>query len=166
MLRALILVTVAVSLGAAPPRQTPAGARSVDVYVGVVDSAGKPVTGLGVADFVVKEDGTSREVLKVAPATEPLQVVLVVDDSQAATPAIQFLRDGLNTFVTKLSGHGDIGLVTIGERPTSIVEHTTDPEALKKGIGRIFARPGSGTYFTRGHRGVSKGLKKREASGR
>ena len=162
MFRAIIVATAAVSLAAAPQNQKAAAARNVDVYAGVVDSNGKAVTGLGAADFAVKEDGVTREVLKVAPATEPLQVVLVIDDSQAATPAIQFLRDGLNTFVTKLSGHGDIALVTIGERPTSVVEHTTDPEALKKGITRIFARPGSGTYFTEGIEEVTKGLQKRE----
>ena len=36
----------------------------------------------------------AREILSVGPATDPMQVALLVDNSQAATRAIQFLRDG------------------------------------------------------------------------
>ncbi len=33
--------------------------------------------------------------LNVAPATEPLTISLLVDDSEAASEAIQFMREGL-----------------------------------------------------------------------
>lgn len=163
MMHAIVALTLAASLAAPwPPQQRARAARDVDVYVSVLGSGGKPVTGLSVADFVVREDDTAREVLKVAPATEPMQLVLLVDDAQVAAPAIQTLRTGLSAFVNKLNGKADIGLVTIGERPTSVVEHTTDMVALKKGINHIFARPGSGTYFTEAVVEVTKGLLKRE----
>ena len=63
--------------------------KPVDLYVGVVDAKGEPASGLQAADFQVREDGTAREVLKAGEATEPLTVALLVDDSQAMSPAMK-----------------------------------------------------------------------------
>jgi VWFA-related protein len=136
--------------------------RTRDIYVSVLGSKGAAVTGLTATDFTVREDGVAREVLRAAPATEPLDVVLLVDDSQAATRAIPYLRDGLNAFVDQLQGKASIGIVTVGERPTSVVERTTDAAAVKKAASRIFARPGSGAYLLEGIMEVSGGLQKQD----
>ncbi|MEO6213281.1 MAG: hypothetical protein ABIP65_06605 [Vicinamibacterales bacterium] len=150
--------------GPAPDTQErPAGARTRDLYVSVTDSRGVAVPGLGTTDFSVREDGVAREVVSAAPATGPLSIVLVVDDSQASTASIPHLRDGMTHFVDLMKGKASIGIVTIGERPTSILESTTDAAAQTKGIGRIFARPGSGAYLLDGIVEVSKGIRKRDA---
>jgi hypothetical protein len=166
MKHVLSAAVLAVSLAVpnADAQSNEKGARTRDVYASVLDQKGAPVTGLGITDFAVREDGVTREVLKVAPATDSLQIVLILDDSQASEPAIQHLREGLPKFFDKLSGKADIGVVTIGDRPTSLVEHTTDTAALKKGTSRIFARPGAGTYLLDGILDVVRGLKKREVA--
>jgi VWFA-related protein len=138
-------------------------ARTRDVYVSVQDNKDAPVTGLRAADFQVREDGTPREVLRAETATAPLQIVLLVDDSEALNPALQPMREGLTKFVEKMQGHGEIGIVTVGERSTSLVQPTTDVNALKQGITRIFARPGSGAYMLDGIQEVSQGFQRREA---
>jgi len=56
------------------------------MFVSVVDQAGAPVPNLGPSDFLVREDDLSREVLRVAPATDPMQVAILVDNSTAAGP--------------------------------------------------------------------------------
>jgi len=147
------------------PARRPAASdvRTRDVFVSVLDNKDAPVNGLTAAEFAVREDGVSREVLQAGPATAPLQVVLLVDDSEALTPALQPMREGLNKFVDKMQGHGEIGLVTFGERSTSVVPSTTDPALLKRGINRIFARPGSGAYMLDAIREVSQGFAKRKA---
>ena len=139
-------------------------ARTQEIYVSVLDSKYAPITGLTAVELTVKEDGVSREVLKAGPATAPMQIVVIVDDSQAATQAIQPMREALTAFVEALQGKAEIGLVTVGERPESLVASTTDAAALKKGIGRIFARPGSGAYLLDGLVDVSKGLERRKAT--
>ncbi len=144
-------------------QQQPAGARTQDIYVSVVDRKGNAATGLTARDFSVREDGIAREVLRAGPAGEPLDLVLLVDDSQAATPAIPHLRDGLTRFVERMRGKAKIGIVTVGERPTSVVESSTDAAGLKKGIGRIFARPGSGAYLLDGISEVTRGFRARES---
>jgi VWFA-related protein len=146
------------------PRPSAASdARTRDVYVSVLDAKDAPVTGLTAADFTVKEDGVAREVLRAGPATAPLQVILLVDDSEAMTPALQPMREGLTKFVEKMQGHGEIGIVTVAERATSLVPSTTDVNALKRGITRIFARSGAGAYMLDGIDEVSKGFQKRNA---
>ena len=138
-------------------------ARTRSIYVSVLDNKDAPVTGLKAADFQVREDGAAREVLRAEPATAPLQIVLLVDDSQAMNQALQPMREGLTKFVEKMQGHAEIGIVTVGERSTSLVQPTTDLNALKRGITRIFARPGSGAYMLDGIQDVSQGFQRREA---
>jgi hypothetical protein len=144
-------------------RKTSEG-RARDVYVSVLDSSGKPVPGLTAANFTVREDGVAREVLKAGPATERPSLAVLIDDSQAATSAIQFFRDGLTAFFKKLDGKADVALSTFGERPTPIVEYTDSTIELQKGVGRIFARSGAGAYMLEAISSVSKGLERRKAA--
>ena len=146
------------------PRGGAEAARTQDVYVSVLGAKDAPVTGLTAADFVIREDGVAREVLKAEPATDSMQIVLLVDDSQAATDAVQPTREGLTAFIDKLQGRAEIGIVTIGDRATTLVPPTTDSSALKKGVNRIFARSGAGAYLLDAIMDVSRGFEQRQAT--
>jgi VWFA-related protein len=136
--------------------------KPIDTYVSVVDSKGEPAAGLTPADFRVREDGVTREVLKVGPATEPLTVALVVDDSEAAAPAVQMIREAMETFFKTLDGKAEIALVTFGDRPTIAVDYTTDQKKLLDGAHRVFPRTGSGGDLLDTIVEVSKGMQKRK----
>jgi VWFA-related protein len=168
---ALVTSTVLVCVGAAAiavvplsaqRSQRPSESRTRQVYVSVVDNAGKPVTGLTAADFRVREDGTVREVLSAGPATEPIAIAVGVDDSQSAQKYIQFIRDGLTGFVKRLDGKAQIALTTFGERPTVLVDYTESAAALQKGITRIFSRQGGGAYLLEALVELSRGMERRE----
>ena len=79
-----------------------AQAQQRAVYVSALDKSGNPVAELQPSDVIVKEDDVTREILRVAPATEPMQVALLVDNSQAAERIIRDYRDALPAFVSAL----------------------------------------------------------------
>ena len=136
--------------------------REAVLYTSVVDKKGEPVTGLGPDEFVVREDGARREVLRVTPAEEPIAIALLVDNSQAATNQVLDIRDGITAFVEAMHGNNDIALITIGDRPTIVQDYTRNAELLKKGIGRLFAVPGSGMTLLDALVETSRGLERRE----
>ena len=71
---------LAVAVRCLPGSRSSARARLVAqtiqraLYVSVLNEAGAPVPDLGPSDFIVREDNVAREVLKVEPATEPMQI--------------------------------------------------------------------------------------------
>jgi len=139
------------------------------MYVSVVNDAGAPVENLGPSDFVVREDNVAREVLRVAPADDPMQIEILVDNSQAARDYIRDMRAALPPFVDALTEPNDsgrrneVGIVALAERPTILAEPTFDRAQLRKGIDRLFAQSGSGSYLLDAIIEVSKGFKKRDA---
>ena len=157
------ITALAVAAACVCPSPVSAQPKQTDVYVSVLDAKGEPATGLTAEDFRVREDGTAREVLKAGPATEPLTVALLVDDSQATTPATQMIREAVDAFITALSGKAEISIVTFGERPTIVADYSTDPIKLKDAAKRIFPRAGAGAYLMDAIVDVSRGFKKREA---
>lgn len=144
------------------PGSLAAQSKPTEIYVGVVDSKGEPASGLTAADFRVREDGVAREVLKAGEAAGPLSVALLVDDSEAATPALQMMREAVDAFITALSGKAEIALITFGERPTIAQDYTTDRKKLLDAAHRVFPRSGAGAYVLDAIADVSKGMEKRE----
>ena len=165
---ALTLACVSVWAGGGAPALAQSAEHSL--WVSVVDEAGAPVPGLGPRDFIVREDNVSREVLRVAPAEEPMQIALLVDTSQPARDEIANMRQALPAFVQALTRPNDAGrrnevaLIGIGDRPTILTDYTTNAAALEKGIGRIFAMPDAGPYLLDAIREVVQGFKKRGAT--
>jgi hypothetical protein len=136
------------------------------MYVSALNEAGAPIPDLGPADFIVREDNMSREVLKVEPAVEPMQIALLVDTSQAARDDIAHVRTALPGFVTALTTgdvKNEVAIIAIGERPTVFTNYTFNQAELKKGIDRIWSMQGSGAYLLDGIIEVCQGFKKRGA---
>src|SRR5438046_1424668 len=100
---------VLASLSLARPIRVGAQQSLRSMYVSVVDQAGAPVAGLGPSDFMVREDNAAREVLRVAPADEPMQVAVLVDTSQTARDDISYMRTALPPFVTALTNPNEAG---------------------------------------------------------
>ena len=159
-----LALAASATLGLLLATSDPAAAQAVEraLYVSVIDDKGAPVTSVQPDDLDVREDGVRREVLRVVPASEPMQIALLVDNSQAATDDISNLRRAVEAFVAAVAPAHQVALVTLGDRPTIMTEATGDPAALKQGVGRLFAQPGSGTYLLDALVEAAAGFKKRE----
>jgi hypothetical protein len=142
--------------------------RERELFVSVLDKDNKHAvtTTPQPQDLVVREDNVAREVLRVVPASEPMQIAVLVDNSQAATKAIQRIREGLGQFLNLMAnGKNEISIVTMGDRPTLAVDATTDIDKLKKsGVDRLFAQPGAGTYLLESVLETTKGFRKKESA--
>ena len=133
-------------------------------YVTVVDRATQqPVQAVTPDHIAIREDGTRREVLSVTPATSPMTVAVIIDNSEAAAPTIVDLRKALTAFLNTIAGIGPIGLFTVAERPTVLKEYTTSQQELLDAVGRLFHVPSSGATLLDTIADVSKGIGRRES---
>lgn len=145
------------------------GAQPRAVYVSVLDKDGAPVADLQPSDIVVREDNVAREILQIAPATDPMQIAILVDNSQAAEPFIRDYREAIPAFVNALTAdttpgaRHEIALITLGERPTIQSDFTVEPERVLKAANRVFSTSGSATYLLDGIMEVSQGIVRRRA---
>ena len=157
----MLLGIAAILFSAAP------GAQAIQrsMYVSVLNEADAPVSDLGPSDFLVREDNVAREVLRVTPADEPMQIAVLVDNSQAARDSIRDIRVGLESFVYEMTNgtKNEISIIALAERPTILAEASSDRVKIMKGVNRIFEQRGSGNYLLDGIIEVSRGFKKREA---
>jgi VWFA-related protein len=142
----------------------PSGAQTIEreMFVSVLDKADKPVLTLGIQDFVVREDGRAREVLRARRATDVIDIALLVDTSQALGSQVSDVRKGLEAFIARMRPQAQISIVGLGDRPTIYTDYTNTEESLAKGVGRIFAMPGAGAYTLDAVEEVLKGLEKRK----
>ena len=113
----------------------------------------------------VREDGARREVLRVTPATTPMAVAILVDNSQAARDHISDIRRALTDVRQRARAASDpIAIIGVADRPTILRDYTTDQKQLLDGVGKVFAMPDSGATLLDAIVEISKGL--REARGR
>jgi len=163
------LAVVAVLLASpVPGSRLVAQAIERSMTVSIVDEAGAPVPDLGPTDFIIREDNAAREILKVGPATEPMQIALLVDTSRASRENIAHYRTALPPFVTTLinanatGAKNQVALLAFGERPTVITNYTSSLTELERGINRLWALDDSGAYLLDALYEVCQGFDKRE----
>jgi len=163
----VVSVVGAVALVPAPPLGAQRESRERHVFASVVDKNSAPISGLGIADFTVTEDGVAREILKVSPATAPVQIALLIDNSDAAEPLIPYLRKAASAFVQRVleaSPASEISIVTFGERPVTEAPFTSSAIPLLRATGSLIWRSGSGAYMIQAIMESSKALKKHGAT--
>lgn len=111
-----------------------AAAMNRTVYVTVTDRQGAPVTDLTPADFVVKEGGKEREVVKAAPVTARMRLAVGFEERLAPDSSV---RVGIFEFVKRVANAAEISLIAIGLGNRTIVDYTSDPGLLVGGINTL-----------------------------
>jgi len=142
----------------------PCSAQSVEreMFVSVLNQADEPVLTLGVPDFIVRDDGRVREVLRARRATDIIDIALLVDNSQALGSQVNDVRKGLEAFIARMRPQAQISIIGLGDRPTIYADFTNSEEQLARGVGRIFPIAGAGAYTLDAVSEVVKGFEKRK----
>lgn len=140
-----------------------AQAQPRELYVSAFDDKKMLVKELSPSDLIVREDGVRREVLRIRPATAPMQIALLVDNTAASERATVDFRNAVTSFIDAMADRNEIALITFADRPTILVNYTKSREELRKGVGLLFPQSGSGSYFLDAITEVTRGIGRREA---
>lgn len=113
------------------------------ILVTVLDKDGAPLKDLAPADFIVHEDGQSREVTAAALSNEPMAIALMIDTSKPPIGTelpIRDIRAGLTGFIKTIyaaNPASTISLMDISGAAVKTVNFTSKPEQILKAAGRV-----------------------------
>jgi hypothetical protein len=114
------------------------------ILVTVLDQSGAPVKDVGPADLAVREDSDMREVVSVKPATDPMTIAILVDNTKppmGKNAPTQELRAALTSFVKTVQGASpetQIGIWEFAGAGVMTQKPTIKTEDLTKKINRMF----------------------------
>jgi len=132
---------------AAAQRADPGIPRVNTVYVTAMDRNAVPVTDLTAKDIVLKEGGHIREIVKVEPASMPLHICIIVDDSGTG-----IFRYSVSNFVAQLLGRAEFAIRRVIGQVQTVVNYTSDVEQLRTAILSLNAgsQPPKGSQLVEG----------------
>ena len=134
-LAAVALTLLAANVAAQVPSADPA---TRTVYLTVTGKDGAPVEDLAPGDLEIKEGGRVVRIDDLHPATEPLQIALIVDDNGTG-----LFRAALARFIGRMEGRAAMSLSSVTGQTMKLVDYTADLEALYQGVATLNARPGT-----------------------
>jgi VWFA-related protein len=111
----------------------------VRVNASVTDRHGRAIGGMSDSDFAVYEDGAERKVLNVTPATEPFNLVLLLDVSGSVEERLDFIRKAGRDFLNTASPQDRISIISFRDDIQVISDFTTDRSLLAKRLDDIEA---------------------------
>ena len=114
------------------------------IYVTALGRNGRPVPGLTADDFRVKEDGRVRGITRAEPASQPMQIALLLDDGG---PSLAAIRQATGQFVERLQRRAEFSLTTTGGQPQTRVTFTDDPRQIYDALESTFANVAPTTQF-------------------
>ena len=123
----------------------------------MTDRDGAAVPDLTPADFVVKEGGKEREVVKAVPATQKMRLAVMAEERLLGDGGV---RNGLFEFMKRLQPTAEIAFIAIGLRNTTVVNYTTDLNAMVAGFNGLSLNPPPQTNLTEGILDISKAIEK------
>ena len=142
------LMGLSAALTAAPPALFPPLEPVVrTVYVTVTDGKGAAVPDLTAADFTIKEGGKEREVVKAVPATTRMRLTVLAEERLLGDGGV---RLGLFEFMKRLQPVAETSFISVGLRNQTIVDYTTDLNAIVAGLNGLSLNPGPQSNLTEG----------------
>ena len=150
-----------VSLGVLAGASVQAQSVEREMVVSVLDESLQPVAGLTPSDFIIREDGAAREVLRVSPDTAEREIILLVDTSENIRPVQGDIRRAATAFVRRMTEQHPVAIVSFGGTPMILSEATRDLEQLEDAIGQIFGFPGNAAYLLDAVSETMQGIERR-----
>jgi VWFA-related protein len=125
----------------------------VQVAATVTDHDGRPVRGLGIADFLIYEDERPQPVTHFIGADAERELVVAVDMSGSMTPAMSTCRDAVKRFLASLRPVDHATLLAFNDSVFTVARRDATAEARVRAVDRL--RAWGSTAF---HDAVLRGL--------
>ncbi len=109
------------------------------VNASVTDRNGRAISGMRDSDFAVYEDGAERRIVNVTPATEPFNLVLLLDVSGSVEERIDFIRKAARDFLNTASPQDRISIISFHDDIKVVSDFSTDRGVLSKKLDEIDA---------------------------
>jgi len=109
------------------------------VNASVTDRSGRAIPGMRNSDFSVYEDGSERNIVDVTPATEPFNLVLLLDVSGSVEERIDFIRKAARDFLNTASPQDRISIISFHDDIKVISGFSTDRRLLSQKLDEIDA---------------------------
>ncbi|MEO7190147.1 MAG: hypothetical protein ABI051_03755 [Vicinamibacterales bacterium] len=106
------------------------------VYVMASDQKSSPVLDLAPADFLIKENGKSRDVITAQLSNRPMQIALIIDDNGTG-----LFRTAVAGFIQRLLGEAVFAVSVVNGQAMKLVDYTADVSRLQSAIHFLGARP-------------------------
>ena len=123
------------------------------VFVTATTDNGERVPDLTAADFVVKEGGKEREIVKAEPATGKLMLVVAVEEKLIGDGNI---RQGLFDFMNRMVSAAEIRFVVIGLRNVVVSDFTSSMDTLVGAINKLTLNPSRDSNVAEGVMDIAK----------
>jgi VWFA-related protein len=139
-MRSTIAAAALALAGADLAAQTPTFSVSVDaVRLDVlVTDRGRPVPGLAIEDFELRDNGVIQRIRSVTREEAPLDVMLVLDRSASVTgEPLQQLRNAARALAAQLSPQDQVSLLTFSQQVTRPARLSADRAALAAALAAV-----------------------------
>jgi VWFA-related protein len=133
----------------------------VQLHVGVVDKAGRPITSLTRNDFVVYEDGVKQPIQHFEPVDAPFSLVLMLDMSGSTINFRQQLKLASQRFLDALAPEDRVAVIQFNAKVKSLTSFTSD--RVKTAYAIEIAEGAGETHF---YEALKYALKELEKEGR
>jgi VWFA-related protein len=116
------------------------------VNASVTDRNGRAIAGMRSNDFTIFEDGSERTITTVIPATEPFNLILLLDVSVSVEERIDFIRKAARDFLNTASPQDRISIIGFRDDIQVISGFTTDRGLLSRKLEEIDAGGATALY--------------------
>ena len=136
-----------------PPGQivTAVGQQLMRFNASVMDRNGRAISGMHESDFTVFENGVERRVTNVSPASEPFNLILLLDVSGSVEERMDFIRKAARDFLKTASPQDRISIISFRDDIQIISDFTTDRALLSRKLDEIDAGGGTALYDALGY---------------
>lgn len=106
----------------------------VRLNVGVVNSAGRPITHLTKTNFALYEDGVKQEILNFEPTAAPFSVVMILDMSGSTLGFRQTIKMSAGRFIDALAPEDRVAVIEFYDKVNVLNDFTNDRAKIANSI--------------------------------